>query len=553
MLIDPYRYAVEEEEEAEQGMFVAGGGGGTGPRIMYSLNGVTWDSTESPWDVSGEDISGLAFSRMLRRWVAVSNDNDGHCLTSENGTLWVEQTIPQNGWIDVCRAEFLGLYIAVSNIAGANSVMTSPDGITWTLQTLTGDLATASWTSVAASEEGEYVVAGGQAGMLMSSPDGINWTQRTHPSPIVVTFLVAQPGSNRVIGVSGGDGVFNIYTVDGITWNLNAHGLGTGLDGVGASPDLVIVTNPFSTVATEPDGIGPFTTRTHPGTHSWIAAAHSEELGLYAIIGSGGAGTENHAITSPDGITWTQRTTPADVEAIGWQRIAAGWQQPDEFFDDTFMLIHVNDGEIYERTGFPAITIVGDGVVTTDDSQFGDESFFNPGTSAGSTDYIRVEGDADDFTFPGEFTIEGWFRVKDYNDTFNNFFANNLTFPSAGFIQFAVRSDNEVVFFSGTPGFVTSNIGTYTPYFDVWTHLAVCRDADDNMYMFANGNLISIPKVVSGTFGGDVAGVSSLDVGRAHAGDNSDLNAYFQEIRVTKRCRYTTAFTPPSAPFEPFP
>lgn len=324
MLIDPYRFG---SSAPELGMFIAAGAnGGGGLRLMLSFDGADWNSFATPWDAAGTAISNIAFSRTERRWVAVTFSNVGDVLTSEDGETWTERSIPQNQWIDICRAEWLGLYIAVSQVPGANAVMTSSDGLTWTLQTLTGDLTAESWRCIAASEEGEYIVAGSTSGALMSSTDGVNWTERTNPLGLVVTELGAQPDSIRAVGVSGGSGTFNIYTDDGVTWNLNAHGLGSGLDGVGASDTTFIVTSPFSAIATEDNGQGAFTVRTHPGTHGWVSTAWSPELDAYATVGVGGAGNENRVITSPDSVTWTQQTTPSDVDGVGWACIVAGLQ-----------------------------------------------------------------------------------------------------------------------------------------------------------------------------------------------------------------------------------
>lgn len=225
----------------------------------------------------------------------------------------------------------------------------------------------------------------------------------------------------------------------------------------------------------------------------------------------------------------------------------------DEFFDDTFMLIHVENGQIYERTGFPAVTVSGDGVVSSAQAKFGTQSFSNPGNGSNG-DYVRVGGNATDFVFPGELTIEGWFYIRAFHNTFNNFFANNINFPGAGFIQIAVTSGTKVVFLNSTAGVISSSpTGAYTGKDNKWTHVALTRNAANTGRIWIDGIQVAQTLNLNGVIGGANAGVSSLDVGRSHAGDNTDLDAFFEEIRVTKRCRYTENFTPPTAPFPPFP
>lgn len=43
----------------------------------------------------------------------------------------------------------------------------------------------------------------------------------------------------------------------------------------------------------------------------WSAGAWSHDLGLFAVVGTSGTG--NRVITSPDGVTWTSRTSAADI------------------------------------------------------------------------------------------------------------------------------------------------------------------------------------------------------------------------------------------------
>jgi hypothetical protein len=222
----------------------------------------------------------------------------------------------------------------------------------------------------------------------------------------------------------------------------------------------------------------------------------------------------------------------------------------DTAFFETFMLIHVEGGQIYEVTGFPAVTPVGDGEVSSVQSRFGTQSYHNPGTSNQGTDFVRVEGDADDFVFPGEFTWEGWFYINAFHDIFDNFFANNINFPTAGFIQLARWNSNSSFLFNSSAGSAAG--GDVIPTGE-WIHVAVTRDAADDIRIFMNGVSQIAPVNHPGTIGGDVDGVSSFDVCRGQASDNADLDCYFEEIRVTKACRYTANFTPPTEPFPPFP
>jgi hypothetical protein len=86
-------------------------------------------------------------------------------------------------WRAVTCNTTTGVFVAVA--AGpSNIAATSPDGITWTQQTLP---TTANWFGVAFSSAMQIYVATaggntGQSNIAASSIDGITWTQRTLPT-----------------------------------------------------------------------------------------------------------------------------------------------------------------------------------------------------------------------------------------------------------------------------------------------------------------------------------------------------------------------------------
>ena len=65
-------------------------------------------------------------------------------MTSPDGITWTIQTsAADNSWRSVTYGN--GLFVAVASFATGNRVMTSPDGITWTIQTSAADN---EWRSV---------------------------------------------------------------------------------------------------------------------------------------------------------------------------------------------------------------------------------------------------------------------------------------------------------------------------------------------------------------------------------------------------------------------
>ena len=75
----------------------------------------------------------------------------------------------------------VGMFVAVASF-GDDSIMTSPDGITWTARTALSGIT--YWRSVCWSPELSLFVAVAYSGddSIMTSPDGITWTARTPSS-----------------------------------------------------------------------------------------------------------------------------------------------------------------------------------------------------------------------------------------------------------------------------------------------------------------------------------------------------------------------------------
>jgi hypothetical protein len=192
---------------------------------------------------------------------------------------------------------------------GADTAATSPDGVSWTTQTIpAGDYRAVAWS-------GSIFAAVGRLGAAATSPDGVTWTDRTIPAGdyLSVTWagsLFVAVGDNRCA-----------TSPDGITWTARTIPAGYYY-GVTWSGTALAAVGLAGVAATSPDGI------------TWTARTMPSSTGAYLGIASNGAlfaavGTGGKCATSPDGAIWTARTMPviASYQAIGWvgtQFIAAG-------------------------------------------------------------------------------------------------------------------------------------------------------------------------------------------------------------------------------------
>ena len=107
--------------------------------------------------------------------------------------------------------------------SSGDRVMTSPDGITWTLRSAA---TAATWRGVTWSADLGLFCAVAQDGNVMTSPDGLTWALQTAQSASL--FSVAwspELGLFAAVDNNAGAGTNRIFTSpDGVTWTKRYSG-----------------------------------------------------------------------------------------------------------------------------------------------------------------------------------------------------------------------------------------------------------------------------------------------------------------------------------------
>jgi hypothetical protein len=227
-----------------------------------------------------------------------------------------------NAWLSVTYGN--GLFVAVSNTGTGNRIMTSPDGITWTVRTSAADN---TWDSVTYGK-GLFVVVStnGTGNRVMTSPDGITWTSRM--SAADNAWLSVTYGNGLFVAVACGVNTTFCNTTagsrvmtspDGITWTSRASAANNMWSSVTYGNGLFVAVSYDGTgnrVMTSPDGIT-WTSRASAADNQWISVIYGN--GLFVAVAPSGTG--NRVMTSPDGITWTSRASAADNQ---WTSVTYG-------------------------------------------------------------------------------------------------------------------------------------------------------------------------------------------------------------------------------------
>lgn len=183
------------------------------------------------------------------------------------------------------------------------------------------------------------------------------------------------------------------------------------------------------------------------------------------------------------------------------------------------------------------VTASGNAQISTAQSKFGGSSI----AFDGNADYISSGSDSS-FQFETvDFTIEMWARFNAISDQllYDTLPINGLGTRFSGF-AFVLNANGRLNVYSANQfrGASTAVLSSNT-----WYHLALCRSASNWTY-FVNG-------VNSGGY------TQSLNITDSNfllgkVGDSASyyVNAYIDDLRITKGvARYTSNFTPPTAPF----
>ncbi len=308
------------------GRFVAVGTGYPGKLgsalIMTSTDGITWTADETTATNMQAQFYDVIHANGL--WV-ITNAPSNRVLTSTDGLTWTGRPA---GVGTTRMAHGNGRFVALSS---DNRYTTSTDGVTWTTGFITGSAQSFDhgFEDIIFANN-KFMVVGRDAGFtgaVFSSDDGLAWSKiATIPgsSLIHVTYL---NGTYVTSGNTGGNTPLHT-SPDGITWTARTTAMpprasGTpnntmteGIDGLDAVNGMLFATGAYGTVTTSPDGVT-WTRRTTGNLHD-----------VNGLIWDGnrfvGTGSGGMVFTSPDGVQWTATPTNQANAWFGRVAFAAG-------------------------------------------------------------------------------------------------------------------------------------------------------------------------------------------------------------------------------------
>lgn len=170
----------------------------TAPYVYYSSDGITWTAGTG---LSTKTWVGVCWSESQGLFVAVGYN--GAVATSTTGITWYMRTAPDANWTRVTWSAERSLFVAVAQTEVTNNIMTSPNGINWTLREsgLAQMLYSVTYANglfvVAVSSDGSTISA-----RILTSPDGVVWTPRGAQSASRFRDVVWSPALSKFVAVA---------------------------------------------------------------------------------------------------------------------------------------------------------------------------------------------------------------------------------------------------------------------------------------------------------------------------------------------------------------
>ena len=281
--------------------------------LITSTDGITWTKIFGS-NINPALLQGVAYGNST--WVTVGTDNSNSSnplpvvFTSPDGNSWTPQsfgTFP----VSVFNAATAVAYLNNQFLAaGPNSILSSPDGVTWTAHALAS--VTGSPITGFAWGNNLYVAVSVYEQRLYTSTDGNTWNFQPVQNLLQGQTGIVFAGGKFVL--VGGMGVI-MTSPDGKTWTLQTSGTTKQLTAIASNGAAFVAAQQSGGVLTSPDGIT-WTARTLPGTTTLTGLAFVN--GKWEGVGSDGK-SAGAAVESTDGITWTPLTmdTSRPLSAIG--------------------------------------------------------------------------------------------------------------------------------------------------------------------------------------------------------------------------------------------
>lgn len=219
---------------------------------------------------------------------------------------------------------------------------------------------------------------------------------------------------------------------------------------------------------------------------------------------------------------------------------AAGERDPD--FADVSLLLHMdgsNGSTTITDSSSNGLTVTANGnaQISTAQSKFGGSSAYFDGTGD------RLESPSLADLSGGPWTIEGWYYFNTDPNSATKLLWSLNDEATLGYAQLQTVSGTNTLRLQQRGGLYLSD-GTYNFDINTWYHIATVWDGTMKVYVDGTAALSSTTNVIQNAGNG-------LTI-NGDGGGSFTFAGYIDEFRISTVARYTSNFTPPTAPFPNF-
>lgn len=277
--------------------------------ILTSTDGITWTTNETVASSLTAVFTDVIYGNGM--WLIPASAS--RALTSTDGSNW---TIRDAGTVPL-QGTFGGGKFVFTN--GNNSVVVTTDGVNWTRVAVAGAVGgNTPFVNSVTYANGKFVAMVRDSNfnaLSYTSTDGVSWTAGSTiaASSSGIPYITT---NGTLLVAAGGAGVFS--STDGLTWTARTSvmpptrasapgSLSTEAFGAaGCANGIFFGTGIYGTITTSPDGV------------TWTKRSSGTAHDINGLIYDGtrfvGTGTGGTVVTSPDGIAWTAAST----NQTGW-------------------------------------------------------------------------------------------------------------------------------------------------------------------------------------------------------------------------------------------
>lgn len=279
------------------------------PNVTSTLSpGTRWAAATSP---AAKNLRGIAVSQTGRWIVAAQTSAPYSYYSDDHGATWTAGGTMTNGSSMFGMVYGDGLFVASAGTSG-QTIFSSPDGVTWTNRFNPG--GGAGWDMYQLVYNDGYFTLGvdDDNAVVFASDAGTSWVSNPQGSlntgVCVSAIYVAALNRTFAAATSNTYKYNNTIPTSATAWAGNATGLTGNIWGICWSHDLSMACAVGDNGVFTSSNLTDWTQRTTDANMKNVAWCTNQ----FVAVGFAGK-----ILTSPDGVTWTARTSGTTAELYG--------------------------------------------------------------------------------------------------------------------------------------------------------------------------------------------------------------------------------------------